>query len=82
MYASEGPIYLDALMARLIGRVVGVYHEPAYNPETGVKLPKERRAIPAIWPEDEMKWRYLAFLQQERDWLAFYAAFFAARRLG
>jgi len=70
LYASEGPIYLDALMGRLLGRVIGIFNEPTYDPKTGAKLPTEHRAFPVIRPEDEMKWRYLAFLQQERDALA------------
>ena len=57
-------------MTRLLGLVIGVLNLPAYDPETGAKLPDQRGTVPVIRPEDEMKWRYLAFLQQERDWLA------------
>src|SRR5262249_23390243 len=71
VHMSDGPIYLDALATLILGRVVGVLEEPAYDPEVGAGKPRgDVITLPHVRPEDEMKWRYLAFLMAERDALA------------
>jgi hypothetical protein len=71
LHMSDGPIYLDALARMILGRVVGILDEPAYDPAVGADAPAPNRmTLPNIRPEDELRWRYLEWLMQERAFLA------------
>ena len=70
MHLSEGPIYLDALEGLILGRVIGVLDETPYDPAVGRKQPVPSLTIPHVRPEDELKWRYLAWLTMERNFLS------------
>lgn len=71
VHMSDGPIYLDALARLILGRVIGILDEPAYDPDRGAEAPSPNRiTLPNIRPEDELRWRYLEWLTQERKFLA------------
>src|SRR6185437_12662637 len=70
LHMSDGPIRLDKLLPRILGRVIGILDEARQDPDANHRMPEEAMAVPSAAPEDEIKWRYLAFLTAERDHLA------------
>jgi hypothetical protein len=69
-HMSEGPLEPKHLPKYLRGRVVGVLAGTQIAMEKGVPQPPVPLTLPRVRPDDEMRWRYLAWLTYERDQLA------------